>query len=352
MAHVANVVVDHTKVPSDLTDFVIYINLAHLPASFWDVVANGGGDIRVFKSDGTTELAREVVSCDTATDTGNLYLKYSGTLSSSVSTTIQIHADGTSSDYASSATYGRNNVWTNYNLVLHLLSGPTDSSGTHSPSTVGSLSYNGTTGAQFTNSTSDYINVPHNAALSYTSTMFMSLIGYTAQSDRDSLISKGAPWTGGTGYWLHTDNGGAVTSNRPATSFANTTFATSQTLTTSARHMAFTKNGGSGMSWFLQGAHINTVTTNATANYTTNTTAVYIGRRNDSADMWNGPMREVRLSATVFSDDWIEADYNNLMSASTFYTASPAVVDLIATLPATEITNNSAKLRGEVLALP
>ena len=63
MAHVANITIDNTKVSADLTDYVIYVNLANLNATFWSTVADGGGDIRVFKSDGTTELAREVVSC-------------------------------------------------------------------------------------------------------------------------------------------------------------------------------------------------------------------------------------------------------------------------------------------------
>jgi hypothetical protein len=41
----------------------MYIDLADMPAAFWDSVANGGGDIRTFLADGT-ELAREVVSCE------------------------------------------------------------------------------------------------------------------------------------------------------------------------------------------------------------------------------------------------------------------------------------------------
>jgi hypothetical protein len=131
VAHVANITIAAAQVSADLTDYVVYVDLSDLPtAEFWGTVANGGGDIRCFKSDGTTELAREVVSCDTSTDTGELWIKYSGTLSSSVDTVIQIHADGTSADYAATATYGRNAVWSDYTHVYHLnANSATDSAG-------------------------------------------------------------------------------------------------------------------------------------------------------------------------------------------------------------------------------
>jgi hypothetical protein len=120
MALVATITIDHTKVSADLTDYIVFVDLARLTAKFWKTVANGGGDIRCYKSDGTTELAREVVSCATSTETGELHVKYSGTLSSTVDTVIQIHADGTSSEPAVTATYGRNAVWSDYWAVFHM----------------------------------------------------------------------------------------------------------------------------------------------------------------------------------------------------------------------------------------
>ena len=117
MANQANYEVQSSQVTADLTDFVVGIDLSLAPAGFWSAVQNGGGDIRVFKSGGVTELARDVVSCDTATDTGWVWVRFTGTLSSSVNTTIEIHADGTSADYAVDATHGRNNVWLDYQAV-------------------------------------------------------------------------------------------------------------------------------------------------------------------------------------------------------------------------------------------
>jgi hypothetical protein len=58
------------------------------------------------------------VSCDTATDTGELWCKV-GSMTSS--TQVWITVDGTSADYAVTATYGRNAVWDrNYNARLEV----------------------------------------------------------------------------------------------------------------------------------------------------------------------------------------------------------------------------------------
>jgi hypothetical protein len=100
MAHVATVTIDSDQVPADATNFPAYINLAHLfagSASFASTVANGGGDIRVFQ--GATELAREVVSCDTSAETGELHVLIPF-LDSSADTVLSIYADGSSADYA------------------------------------------------------------------------------------------------------------------------------------------------------------------------------------------------------------------------------------------------------------
>src|SRR5690606_31104823 len=118
--------------------------LADMNSLFWSTVANGGGDIRLYKADGTTELAREVVSCDTSGETGEVHVKYAGTLSSTVDTVIQVHADGTSSDYAAGATYGSEAVWTEYAGVWHLPNGTTltanDSTSNGNDGTVNSAS--------------------------------------------------------------------------------------------------------------------------------------------------------------------------------------------------------------------
>jgi len=104
-------------VAATLTDYPAYVDLSEMPASFWSEVTNGGGDIRVYSDAGlSTELAREVVTCATATDTGEVHVKVP---SLTTSTVLYITVDGASTEPASGATYGRNNVWTDYEVVYH-----------------------------------------------------------------------------------------------------------------------------------------------------------------------------------------------------------------------------------------
>jgi len=121
MAHVATITIDHTKVPGDLTDYVglIVPDGSAGYAALYALCLEGGGDIRLFKSDDTTELPREVVSFSVSAETGEIHYRYAGTLSSSVDTDIHVYADGSSSDYAVSATYGSIAVWVDYLIVTH-----------------------------------------------------------------------------------------------------------------------------------------------------------------------------------------------------------------------------------------
>lgn len=123
------ITIDHTKVAGTLTDYPLYLDLSTLDATFWARVQNGGGDIRFTSSDGTTELAREIVSCDTATDTGEVYVKVPS-VSSTTDTVIYLYyGDPDKSDYAASDTYGSQNVWgSNAKYIGHFQGNANDSS--------------------------------------------------------------------------------------------------------------------------------------------------------------------------------------------------------------------------------
>jgi len=166
MAHVATITIDHTKVPGDLTDYVglIVPDGSAGYSALYALCLEGGGDIRLFKSDDTTELAREIVSFSVTSETGEIHYKYSGTLSSSVDTDIHVYADGSSSDYAVGATYGRNAVWANHLFVSHD-GGLTDSTGNNSQTNQGSTNETSSVqiGDKARNFTSDYITSNLNA---------------------------------------------------------------------------------------------------------------------------------------------------------------------------------------------
>src|SRR5690606_376653 len=91
-------------------------------------------DIRVYSDEAkTTELAREVVSCDTGTETGELHVKIP---SLTTSTVIYIDVDGSRTEPAADSTYGSEAVWSDYEFVSHD-GGITDSTGTHTPTNSG-----------------------------------------------------------------------------------------------------------------------------------------------------------------------------------------------------------------------
>jgi hypothetical protein len=69
-----------------LTDFPVYVDLSDLPAGFHtNCNQTDARDIRVTRSDGVTECAREVVSYDSTNDKGELHFK-ANSISSSADT--------------------------------------------------------------------------------------------------------------------------------------------------------------------------------------------------------------------------------------------------------------------------
>jgi len=109
-----------SQIGSDLTDFPVYVDLRTLPASFFTTVNSDGGDIRVTKADGETEVPREVVDIDVGGESGELHFLADGTLSSSTDTDFYIYyGNNAESDYAADATYGAEKVWKSFAFVSH-----------------------------------------------------------------------------------------------------------------------------------------------------------------------------------------------------------------------------------------
>src|SRR3989344_9011926 len=115
------ITIQNGKVDADLTNFPVYVNLANLPAGFHtNVNQTDARDIRVTRADGTTECAREVVSYVAASDTGELHF-LADALANATDTDFYIYyGNAAASDYAVTDTYGRNAVWADYEVVLHL----------------------------------------------------------------------------------------------------------------------------------------------------------------------------------------------------------------------------------------
>ncbi len=100
----------------------VYLDLSNLGPQFFSGVKSDGGDIRVTTSNGVTEVAREVVSTDTTGETGEVHFLGTSISASSDTDFYVYYGNSAESDYATTATYGRNVVWSSagYVGVWHL----------------------------------------------------------------------------------------------------------------------------------------------------------------------------------------------------------------------------------------
>lgn len=144
--------VNPAYVGSTLTNYPLYIDLSDMPVTFKDHINAGGSDIRVTESDGETETPFEVVFASTTASAGELYVLVDS-LSSSATTTLYIYyGNSGASAYAATDTYGRNNVWPDYEVVLHFQEDPSGSAPQFIDSTGNGQ--NGTTAGSMTSSDS------------------------------------------------------------------------------------------------------------------------------------------------------------------------------------------------------
>jgi len=125
------ITIDHTKIINDRTDLCLRVKLGDLSTrGIFDNINVDGSDLRVTKFDGVTELPVEVAAIDTVNKTGELFLKLTGTTSSTVDSYFYIYFGNTSATaYEVTDTYGRNAVWSNYLAVYHFEISAVDSTG-------------------------------------------------------------------------------------------------------------------------------------------------------------------------------------------------------------------------------
>lgn len=330
MAQVSKLTIDSSKIAADLTDFPVYVDLSDMNAEFWATVANGGGDIRVFKSDGTTELPREVVSCDTGTETGELHFKYTGTLSSSSDTEIQIHADGVSSDYATTDTYGAENVWnSNYKAVYHLKDANDSTSngndGTVSGATSGAIGKIGE--AYDFDGSNDKIDLGEIDSFNTPNTQTELTISAWIKADSTSGQGHITRYGASVWVWIFRINSDALqayiresTGDAILASYAYTDI-------TNKNYVVMSYGGDGVNRLYINGTEVSTATGDGTLYNTPDDNAV-IGSSDilDTTTVFNGIIDETRISNIGKSADWITTEYNNQNSPSTFYTATAAML--------------------------
>ena len=326
------------QVDADLTDFPVYVDLSELPSSFFSSVKSDGGDIRITKSDGVTEVPIDIVAIDTSGETGELHFKADGTLSSSSNTAFYLYyANSSASLRSSDATYGSENVWTDYAGVWHLnedgnttANGYNDATSNNNDGTgVSMTSSSDVTGklgtAQDFDGASDYINVGDDTSLEPSSTITVSawakITGDGSHSDGNWVVTKGRQFGGvystyGIGYRPSDDKiGSFVRSSGIPTEFSTATY----TPVTDWLFIGMTYDGSNTIQ-YIDGAQETSAARTGNLSYGLSDDDMHIGdwALSSYTRRFEGEIDEVRIATVARSADWMSTEYNNQNSPSTF----------------------------------
>lgn len=335
-----SITINAAEVNETLTDFPVYIDLSHLDDSFWSNVQSTGDDIRITTSDGSTELAYELVSIDTIGQTGQLHFK-ADAISAVIDTTFYVYYGNTSATpYAVDDPYGRNAVWTNgYEAVLHL-----EESGTGAPDEYIDSTGNGYDGqggggtatnvpAQATGQlgqAQDFENGAPEDWIDLNTSMIAGLEGantksVTAWINVESFSDTGGIWNvGGTAA---TGNDFSVTGQNVSGSWAT-------------RHQGtpdYTYLFGAESLWYHIAVDYDGSTSRTLGNANqvgfevvgaldtqdSNGYGILIGRWR-TGNYFDGLIDEIRFSSVNRSDGWYAAEYGNQANPATFYATSSA----------------------------
>ena len=341
------ITIDAGQVDADLTDFPIYLNTDDLSSGFYTHALSTCADVRITKSDETTEVPREIVFCDGTN--GEIHFKASGTLSSTINGDFYIYyGNGSAADYATSATYGAENVWdSNYAAVYHLQEDPSGSAPQMLDST--SNSYDGTSAGSMTSGDSVAGKLAGNS-LDLDGSNDDILIGTTP----DWAITDTFTWQTwiktsiGTGTKTIIGDGNSSSPYDGINFFLNSGALHCSMVPTSGIPNSFSRKG---TNTYADGAWHSMVLTYAGTSAPTGITlyedgveptySVSSGTWSGSfsiardlqlgtkgtADNWNGGLDEVRLSNIVRTATWVSTEYNNQSSPSTFYSVGTEETD-------------------------
>lgn len=333
------ITVQASKVSGTVTNFPVYVNLANLPAAFHtNVNQTDARDIRVTSADGTTELAREVVFYNSTSDTGELHFK-APSLSSASNTDFYIYyGNPSATDYAVSATYGRNNVWTNYLFVSHGQTNATDSKSGLTGTITGAINSPAilNRGYDFAGgTTTDNISYGDNLDFNYTDSFSISAWVNSSNAARySSIVTKGLPNSPYSGWFFYKQD--AAGGHTLALDFISTITGSnwirskgSISIGDAINHYVVTTYDGSGVytgAKFYVDNNINTTSqfgAGALTGGTLTSANLVIGNRDTPAtnnQAFDGLIDEVRIKTGVTSANWITTEYNNQNNSATFYT--------------------------------
>ena len=343
------VVIQSSKVTSNLTDFPVLLTLATLPSEMFDAdgsypALNGGGDIR-FSSDtgGATQLACEVVSFVTdntpANGSAQIWVKVPS-VSSSTDTTIYIwYNKSGETQPAVDASFGAESVWnSSFKNVQHLdeavnnnSGGYVDSTSNDNDATGVSMSLTAPTvkvgkGQDF-DGTADYIKMPVTSPasgdwslsgwyrLDATSNWVFAFYDY---SSSPGYVHFGARMATGSKLGLN------ASSDDSSWNELNDIVATPALSANTPYHFTVTYNSSTDVITYYHNGSAQTLSDNTITSWkawdATNDRLACANVYNSGslAQPLNGQWDEFRNLNTVLTSAWVYAEYSNQNDPGTF----------------------------------
>jgi len=323
-----------SKVDADLTNFPVYVNLNDLPSEFHTHVnQTDARDIRVTKSDGVSELAREVVFYTAASDTGELWF-LADTIDGDTDTDYYIYyGKETASDYAHTDTYGTHAVWADYEGVWHLQSNAAaydsspnsyDLTKTNTPLTAdarigGGVDLQSTDKDKFTLIGTSCPNI-----FMATDQTWQYIVKNHSTSGSPLMKARtDANYQGGMWHAVSTSN---VRYNMQGMVFQGTGAmygdATIDDTSTEFRNLAMVLDISTDIRIYSDGVLKKTdPVTSGTPDTTTTNVYLSIGGLGGYDSYYeDGIVDEVRIKGGLLTATWLSTEYNNQSSPSTFYT--------------------------------
>ncbi|MDB5187991.1 MAG: hypothetical protein JWO50_511 [Candidatus Kaiserbacteria bacterium] len=331
-----------TKVSEDTHD--VYLDLSLLPSTFQSNVKSDGCDIRMTKSDGTTELAIDLVRYGSGT--GELHFSTGNGLSTSTATTYYLYyGNGGASCYAANATYGAQNVYdTNTKGVWHLqentsaIGGVKDSTvNSHNATMYSNYSAfaigtsTGKLGSAVTfDGIDDTIDVPDSSdfeanAMTIESWAYFNSLPGTRGETADLVAKKHAssPWSSYASYVSSPTNrvDGSWADASGTTAYAGTSagggVATSTWTYAVLRHDPGTTTAE--LQVRANASSANTYTANTTGTTFNSNDVLRFGADYAGGNRLSGRLDEIRIHNIALSDNYLLTRYNNMNSPSNFW---------------------------------
>ena len=334
---------------SDLTDPTLYVDLSALPSDWWTGSdTSDESKMRAAIWNGTTETEVPFEAVDYvdsgSSGSGELYCKWSGTLSTSGTQEVRIYPPQSSLPaYVVTDTFGRNNVWTGFDAVWHMEEDPSgaapqliDSTGNGNDGTSAGSMTSGDLVAGKVGSSIDFdgsddaFDIGTDSTLDIgTSDFYLSCwLNHNSPSQRQGIMAKRDASDAEQFFWSigntsgdgHTKQGLWI-DNSPDHVWV---FSTSSVPGSAWHHIAVSADRSSNASFYLDGAADGTPSISSMdGKDITTPDPGHIGSGDENVASTivhvSGNIDELRFTKQTRSADWVKHHYDNQSDPSTFW---------------------------------